>query len=207
MGFFDNFAEKARQEAEKAKQEEEKARQKLEEAKRAAEEEEKARQEAYDAKRAEKEARKAAESAKNRPTDATRTETDGSTVETAGRAFSYLAGGLLGGLAVDAALNISKKEKQQARDLAEIGQQKIDSIILTTADLKRDYEVVDIIYEFGQPTSGNLGEKMIIDTIEAQKLALKIAAIKVGADAVVGVRIADGGILESRLYGTAVKFK
>lgn len=202
MGFFDNFAEKAKQGAEKAKQEEEKAKQKLEDAKRAAEEEEKAIQKAEEAER-----KKIALEAKLAEEAAQREATEGSAVETAGRAFSYLAGGLLGGLAVDAALNISKKEKQQARDLAEIGQQKIDSIILTTADLKRDYEVVDIIYEFGQPTSGNLGEKMIIDTIEAQKLALKIAAIKVGADAVVGVRIADGGILESRLYGTAVKFK
>lgn len=83
---------------------------------------------------------------------------------------------------------------------------KAEKIILTTMDLKRDYEILDIIW------SDEVHLDLNIDYI-SQKNDLKKKAAAIGADAVIGVRLflcnVDGRITNSgnrRWYGTAVKF-
>lgn len=78
-----------------------------------------------------------------------------------------------------------------------------DNIICTTADIKCDYDVLDII----------VSKEIAIDdrsNYDAGKRSLKQRAAEIGADAVIGVHCffshtAINGT--RRWYGTAVKFK
>lgn len=95
--------------------------------------------------------------------------------------------------------------KSKAEDLAL--ESKAAGIILTTMDLKRDYEILDIIW------SEEVHMDLNID-YTAQKNDLKKKAAAMGADAVIGVRLflcnIDGRVTNSgnrRWYGTAVKFR
>lgn len=80
---------------------------------------------------------------------------------------------------------------------------KMDSIILTTLDLKMDYEIIDIV----------ISKEIRADQTLAYYAGcknLKERAAEIGADAVVGVQcfLCDLAIDGTRRwYGTAVKFK
>lgn len=97
----------------------------------------------------------------------------------------------------------SPEEKQKQLDK----EAKVNSIVLTTLDLKRDYEIIDIV----------ISEEIHTDQkfdYDAAKLSLRKRAAAVGADAVIGVQCflcnTDGHLTDSgnrRWYGTAVKFK
>lgn len=84
---------------------------------------------------------------------------------------------------------------------------KSERIILTTLDINRDYEILDIIW------SDEIHLDVNFDYTN-QKNILKQKAAEIGADAVIGVRMflcnIDGRLTNSgnrRWYGTAVKFK
>lgn len=95
----------------------------------------------------------------------------------------------------------SKSPEQVEKDT------KINNIILTTMDLKQDYEIIDIV----------ISEEIHVDDrcmYDAGKLSLKKRAAEVGADAVLGVKCflcnTNGKLTDSgnrRWYGTAVKIK
>lgn len=80
-------------------------------------------------------------------------------------------------------------------------------IIMTTGDLKEDYEIIQVVYVYTESNS-----RYAIDYILRD---LKREAEDVGADAVVGVRMQlatfqeEDGLGEIRIliYGTAVKLK
>ena len=98
-----------------------------------------------------------------------------------------------------------KSAEEKAQDEAK--KAKINSVILTTLDLRRDYEIIDIVIS----EEIHADQKYLYD---AGKFSLKERASEIGADAVVGVRCflcnTDGHITDSgnrRWYGTAVKFK
>ena len=91
----------------------------------------------------------------------------------------------------------STEEKEQD----EAKKAKTDRIILTTLDLKRDYEIIDIVISKeinGDQTS----------LYNEGKFNLKEQAAEIGADAVVGVQcFLCNNVGIRRWYGTAVKFK
>ena len=68
-------------------------------------------------------------------------------------------------------------------------------LLTTTAEISQDYEVIDIVYARSGTTSlGDLNDE------------LKRRAVRMGADAVIGIRyLPFVGYLYA--YGTAVKFK
>ncbi len=78
-----------------------------------------------------------------------------------------------------------------------------DNIIITTADIKRDYDILDII----------VSKEIALDersNYDAGKRSLKQRAAEIGADAVIGVHCFFSNTVMNgtrRWYGTAVKFK
>lgn len=72
---------------------------------------------------------------------------------------------------------------------------KIENIILTTCDLKQDYEIIGLVEGHGSYTD----DTYIKD--------LKLNAAKLGADAVIGIRKIIRDYTNPHLYGTAVKIK
>lgn len=80
---------------------------------------------------------------------------------------------------------------------------QVESIILTTLDLKCDYDIIDVIWS----DEARLDVDM---DYRAQKNSLKKKAYEIGADAVVGVQLflcnaSSNG--NRRWYGTAVKIR
>lgn len=82
-----------------------------------------------------------------------------------------------------------------------------ESIILTTMDLKCEYDILDVVW------SDEVHMDIDAD-YRAQKNSLKKKAASIGADAVIGVRLflcnVDGRVTNSgnrRWYGTAVKIR
>ncbi len=99
----------------------------------------------------------------------------------------------------------SKSPEEKAQE--EAMKAKIDNIILTTLDLKQDYDIIDIVIS----EEIHADQKALYD---AGKRSLKERAAAIGADAVVGVQCflcnTDGHVTDSgnrRWYGTAVRFK
>lgn len=98
-----------------------------------------------------------------------------------------------------------KSAAEKERDAA--NKARLDGIVLTTLDLKRDYEILDIV----------ISEEIRMDqktAYDVGKQSLKKRAMDIGADAVIGVQCflcnTDGKLTDSgnrRWYGTAVKFK
>lgn len=72
---------------------------------------------------------------------------------------------------------------------------KAENIILTTCDLKQDYEIIGLIHALGS-----------YDEHDYIKI-LKTNAAKLGADAVIGIRKLRQSDGYPELYGTAVKIK
>lgn len=94
----------------------------------------------------------------------------------------------------------------KSKEINSVLDAKAEGIILTTMDLKRDYEILDIIW------SEEVHLDLNVDYTD-QKNVLKKKAAVIGADAVIGVRLflcnVDGHVTNSgnrRWYGTAVKF-
>ncbi len=93
----------------------------------------------------------------------------------------------------------SPEEKVQEEAL----KAKIDNIILTTLDLKQDYDIIDIV----------ISKEIRADQTLAYYAGcknLKERAAEIGADAVVGVQcfVCDLDVAGTRRwYGTAVRFK
>jgi len=82
-------------------------------------------------------------------------------------------------------------------------------IIFTTMDLKQDYEILDLVAWVTSFTTGFLGDN-ITDVYNGCSREVKNQAIKLGADAVIGVQINlqnVAGMSTMSIYGTAVKFK
>ncbi len=100
-----------------------------------------------------------------------------------------------------------KAEEEALKAEKEAAKEKIKGMILTTLDIKQDYEIIGIV----------ISQEIWVDEkldYETGMSSLKIRAAELGADAVVGVRCFfcnnDGRITNSgnrRWYGTAVKFK
>ncbi len=93
----------------------------------------------------------------------------------------------------------SESEKEQ--------ENRAKQIILTTTDLKQDYQIIDIVMSEEIHTH----QKVMY---EAGKTSLRKRAAEIGADAVIGVQCflcnTDGHVTDSgnrRWYGTAVKLK
>lgn len=93
------------------------------------------------------------------------------------------------------------------------------SIILTTGDLKKDYEILDLIFEMGAHKAGffeiSANPNSAFDKIREQ---LKSSAAKLSADAVINCQfeyrvavtpgmLGGSQVMEIFAYGTAVKFK
>lgn len=80
-----------------------------------------------------------------------------------------------------------------------------DRVLLTTTDLKRDYDIIDIV----------MSKEITFDqkaNFDAGKKSLQERAADIGADAVIGVHcfLSDAGGMGKntrRWYGTAVRYK
>ena len=122
----------------------------------------------------------------------------------------------------------SKEEKaKQAAELKEL-MEAASGVVVTTGDIKAEYEIVDVIFQLGQDEGNALGQLFGGDfsgsssegAFEAAVQALKIKAHQIGADHVVHAgfnqRMATAAnalskgvhqVAEVFAYGTAVKVK
>jgi hypothetical protein len=91
-------------------------------------------------------------------------------------------------------------------------------IILSTGDIKMDYEIVDIIYTYYQHKLGfTPGESEIMNSIAMLNSELKKEAVAKGCDALIWINYNIDALLQSNLtrgsffnlvaYGTGVKIK
>ena len=93
-------------------------------------------------------------------------------------------------------LKRAEKEAKYKQYLIDFEQSK--KILTTTLDLKRDYEIIGVI--FGTHHIKNSGDKDLEETHYPFE-DLKYQAYLIGADAVIGVRCNNGEV-----YGTAIKY-
>jgi len=117
----------------------------------------------------------------------------------------------------------SKEERQQKKDEQAAKErelkEKLDRVKVTTGDVKREYDIVQVVFNIGASSAGSFGfiaasPEKAFRSAEAQ---LKYQAMQLGCDAVIHTQFehrvtVDKGVvgtnqgLEVFAYGTAVKF-
>lgn len=91
-------------------------------------------------------------------------------------------------------------------------------MIVSTTDIKKDYEILDVVFAYGSSGTGWLKTANPMEAYPKVLEELKSNAVKIGAEAIVGAtfdyRVAVGTgcsngkqVFEVFAYGTAVKFK